>query len=55
MITGLQEINAVFSDEIDDAVFLRQTPRPCVWGKVLQRLWLAQTVKRVSQDGFNKR
>jgi hypothetical protein len=35
VIACLKEVNAFFSHEINDAVFLGQAARPCAWRKVL--------------------
>jgi hypothetical protein len=52
MVPGLQEINSVIAHEINDAMLLRQSPRPTAKCKILERFGLAIAIKRVTQNQF---
>ena len=54
VIAGLEEIDAVFTDEIDDSVLFRQASRPRAGREILQRLRLANPFEGVSKYGLNK-
>jgi len=44
MIAGLQEIDAVIFNEINQSMFLGQPPRPDAGGQIFQRLGFAFSI-----------
>lgn len=54
VIAGLEEIDSISADSIDDSMLLGQAARPQAWTKMLQVLRLADPLGRVSQDAFNE-
>jgi hypothetical protein len=50
----LEEIDPVFTDDIDDPVLLGQPSRPGAREDVLQRLGLTDTGEGVSQNGLDE-
>jgi len=53
MIARLKEVNAVFADKVNNAVFLGQTAGPYVRCKVFQGLGFADAGKGITNDGLN--
>ena len=54
VVSALQEIDAIVAHEVDDAVLLRESPRPGVSCEMAQRLRFADPAKRVSHDIFDE-
>jgi len=54
VVTRLQKRDAVPLDEIDEAMLLREAPRPDTPAEMLQRLRLADSVERISHDGLDE-
>lgn len=54
MISRLQEIDSVATNQIDEPVFLREAPRPDPLGEVFQRLGLSNPFKRAAHDRFDQ-
>lgn len=54
MVAGLEEVDAIVSDEVDEPVFLRQTAGPDVRAEVPKGLRLSEPGEWVGQDGFDK-
>ena len=54
MIPSLEEVNPIVTDEIDDAVFLRQPPRPRAGVEILERLRLADAGERISKNSLDE-
>lgn len=54
MVSGLQKIYAFVAYEIDNAMFLRQPPRPTAGRKVLERFGLADPLEGIAQDSLNQ-
>jgi hypothetical protein len=54
VIAGLEKIDPVFSDDIDDPVLLGQPPRPRAREDMLQRLGLADAMEGISQNGLDE-
>ncbi len=48
MVPGLEEVDAFVSDQIDDAVLLRQAPRPHVGAEIFDGFGLADSLKGIS-------
>ena len=55
MITSLEEFDAFFAYEINNAMFACQTTRPGIAIKVFEWFWPANPFERISQDSFHKR
>src|SRR2546422_11036225 len=54
MIPRLEKVYAVCADQVDNAMLLCEPPRPGVRREVLQRLRLADPVKRVAHDRLDE-
>ena len=54
MVAGLEEVDAVVSDEVDEPVFLGQTAGPDVGAEMPKGFWLPEPRERVGHDGFDK-
>lgn len=54
MVTRLQKMHVFVSHAINDAMLLRQTPRPCPGGKMLQRLGLSDAGERFAKNRFDE-
>ncbi len=50
MVPGLQEINPVFPDKINEAMLLGQSSRPCARGQIFERYGFADSVEGVAQN-----
>lgn len=50
MVAGLQEINLVIADQINDAMFLGQSPGPDPRREIFERFGFPHPRKRVAQD-----
>jgi hypothetical protein len=53
MVPRLQKVDLIIFDQMDDTVLFRETPRPCPWRHVLQRLGLSDAVERIAKYRFN--
>jgi hypothetical protein len=53
VIPGLEEIDAVVADKINDAVFLDKPPGPHSWCEIFERLRFSDSTRGVAQDGFD--
>jgi len=54
MVSGLEEIDAVVPDKINDAVLLGQSSRPDARGKIFERFGFADSTNRIPLDCFDK-
>jgi hypothetical protein len=54
MIPGLEEIDAVVADKINDAVFLGQSSGPDSWGKIFESFGFGDSSKRIPYYGFDQ-
>jgi len=54
MIHGLEEIDAVVTDKINDAVFLGQPSGPDSWGKIFESFGFGDSSKRILYYGFDQ-
>ena len=54
MVESLNELDLVARDNVDDSVFLSQTPRPNPRPVVFQRLWHADTAKRIANNRLDE-
>jgi len=54
MISGLNEINAIMADHIDQAVFLGDAPGPDIRAEELEGFGLTDALKRVTHDRFDQ-
>ncbi len=54
MVTGLQEINSVLADQINNAMFFCQPPGPRAARKVFERFRLPDALKRLVRDRLNQ-
>ena len=54
MVPGLEEIDALIRDAVNQAVFLRDTARPAAGEHKSQWLRFSRAFERVAQDCFNK-
>jgi len=52
MVTCLQKVYPILTDQVYDAVFLRQSPGPGSLRQILQWLWLPHPLERVSENGL---
>ena len=55
MIAGLEEVDAVVSDKINQPVLLGQSPRPDPGSQVFQGFRFAPAFEGISHDGLDKR
>ena len=54
MISGLEEIDCLISDAIDQPVFLRDTPRPAAGEHVFQWFGFPRAFERISHHWLNE-
>src|SRR6266508_2248364 len=54
MIPGLEKVNSVIRDEVNDAMFLRQPARPGSGEEVLQRFGLPDSREGFTEDCFDE-
>lgn len=54
VVAGLQEVDAILTDQVHDAVLLRQTPRPGPRREILEGLRLPDSLKRIAQDRLDQ-
>ena len=54
MIPCLEKVDSLLADAVDQAVFLRDSPRPAAGENELQGFWFANSGKRVSHDIFHE-
>lgn len=54
MISGLEEIDAVVADEVNEAVFLGEAAGTDAGGKILERFRFADTAEGIAYDGLDK-
>ena len=54
MVAGLEEVDAIVSDEVDEPVFLGQTAGPDVGAEVPKGFRLSEPRERVGHDDFYK-
>jgi hypothetical protein len=54
VIAGLEEVDPVVADQIDDATLLSQAARPGSGRQVLEGLGFTESLERVAQDRFNE-
>jgi hypothetical protein len=54
MVSSLQEVNSTICNAIDNAMFLRQSSRPCISIKVFQWLWFAYSLEGITHNRFNQ-
>jgi len=52
VISGLEEIDAVVTHKVNDAVFLGQSPGPDSRSDMLKRFGFPHPFKRISHHGF---
>ena len=55
MIAGLQKIDSVAADKINDPVFLSETARPNAGRQIFERLWFPKAALWIAKNGFDKR
>jgi hypothetical protein len=53
VIPGLEEVNAVVTNEIHDPVLGREPPAPDVGAEMLERLRLADSLERIAHHGLD--
>jgi hypothetical protein len=53
MVFCLQKINAGTAYAVNEAMLLRDTPRPAARQYILEWLWFADTGKGISEHRFN--
>ena len=54
MVSGLQEIDPVVPDEIDEAMFLSEAAGPDAWSQIFERFRLADSGKGISHDRLDQ-
>ncbi len=54
VVPGLQEVNAVIADQVDDAMFLREAPGPGASSNKLEGFRLADAAEGIAHDGFDE-
>jgi len=54
MVASLQEVAALFFDEVDEAMFLRDSARPYARTEAFQRLRFAFASERIAYHGFDQ-
>jgi hypothetical protein len=54
VIPRLEEVDAITSDEANEAMFLGEASRPGPWRQVLQWFGLANALKRIARDRLNQ-
>lgn len=54
MVSRLEEIDTVVTHEVDEAMFLGETPRPHIRPQVPEGFWLAESPKRFVHDGIDQ-
>jgi hypothetical protein len=54
VVAAHEEIHAIVSDEIYDAMLLGYAPRPDISTHVLQRLGFSNSGERITHDGFDQ-
>jgi hypothetical protein len=54
MVSSLEKVNAVITDEIDYPMFLSKTPRPSATCQVFEGLRFTNTSERVAHYCFNQ-
>ena len=54
MIPGLEEVDTVVADEVNEAVFLGETARPDTGGEILERFRLADAAEGIAHDRFDQ-
>ena len=54
MVAGLEEVDAIVSNEVDEPMLLGQTPEPDVGTEVPKRFRLSEPREWVGHDSFDK-
>ncbi len=54
VVSSLKEVDSIIADQIDDAMFLRQTSRPSTRQSVLQRFRFSDSSKGIGHDRFDQ-
>ena len=54
VVSSLKKVDSIIADQIDDAMFLRQTPRPSSRQRILQRFGLSDSSKGIGHDRFDQ-
>jgi hypothetical protein len=54
MIAGLQEVDSIFRNNVDQPTLLGKAPGPGSGSQILQRLWLPNSREWVAKDGFDE-
>ena len=54
MVPRLEAVERLATDEVDDAVFLRQTARPGARRELLQGLWFTDALEGIANDRLDK-
>jgi len=52
VVSGLEEVDAVLTDKVDDTVFLGKPARPHARSDIFERFRFTNPLKGVAQDGF---
>ena len=54
MVAGLEEVNPLVSNEVDDPVLLRDTAGPGAWCQVLEMFGLSNSRVGIAWDSLDK-
>ena len=54
VVTGLEKVDPIILNEVNDSVFLGKSARPCFGGKILKRFRLTYAGERITHNGFHQ-
>jgi hypothetical protein len=53
VVPSLKEVDPIIANKIDQAMLLRDAPRPNTCAEILQWFWFPNTAERVAHDRFD--
>jgi len=54
VVASLQELDPLGFHQIDATMFLSDSPRPHIWAKIFQWLWVADPLEWITQYGLDE-